>query len=169
AGDAGRRDPGHRARPGDLRRLDLHAVPGRAPVPARALLAPARRRHPPGPRPGQEGVKPFRVVVAGRPNVGKSALFNRLVRRRRSLVHDLPGVTRDVLEAEAALPDGRTFRLLDTGGFDPEGRERIPRAVRDKAVEAIRSADLVLLVTDASAGVLPGDEATARIVRESGR
>ncbi|HKD18827.1 MAG TPA: ribosome biogenesis GTPase Der [Thermoanaerobaculia bacterium] len=112
---------------------------------------------------------PFRVVVAGRPNVGKSALFNRLVRRRKSIVHDLPGMTRDVLEAEAALPDGRSYRLADTGGYDPEGREKIPAAVRDRAVAAIRRADLVLLVLDASAGVLPGDRAAARVVREARR
>ncbi|HEX9688634.1 MAG TPA: ribosome biogenesis GTPase Der [Thermoanaerobaculia bacterium] len=110
----------------------------------------------------------FRVVVAGRPNVGKSALFNRLLRRRRSLVHDLPGMTRDVLEVEAKLPDGRSYRLLDTGGFDPEGKEKIPAAVREKAVQSIRHADLVLLVVDASAGVLPGDRATARAAREAG-
>jgi GTP-binding protein len=111
---------------------------------------------------------PFRVVVAGRPNVGKSALFNRLVRRRRSIVHDLPGMTRDVVEADATLPDGRPYRLADTGGYDPEGREKIPAAVRDRAVAAIRGADLVLLVLDASAGVLPGDRAAARVVREAG-
>ena len=111
---------------------------------------------------------PFRVVVAGRPNVGKSALFNRLVRRRKSLVHDLPGMTRDVLESDARLPDGRGYRLADTGGYDPEGREKIPAAVRDRAVAAIRQADLVLLVVDASAGVLPGDRAAARVVREAG-
>lgn len=114
-------------------------------------------------------MKLLRVVVAGRPNVGKSAIFNRLVRRRRSLVHDLPNVTRDVLEAEASLPDGRRYTVFDTGGFDPEGKEEIPKAVRDKALAAIRGADLVLLVTDASAGVLPGDTATARVVREAGR
>ncbi len=111
---------------------------------------------------------PFRVVIAGRPNVGKSALFNRLVRRRRSIVHDLPGMTRDVLEAEAKLPDGRSYLLADTGGYDPSGREKIPAAVRDRAVAAIRRADLVLLVTDASAGVLPGDRAAARVIREAG-
>src|SRR5688500_20394398 len=99
-----------------------------------------------GGRPAQIGVSVFRVVIAGRPNVGKSALFNRLFRRRRSLVHDLPGMTRDILEVEAALPDGRTYRLLDTGGFDPEGREKIPAEIRDRAVAAIRRADLVLLV-----------------------
>ena len=112
---------------------------------------------------------PFRVVVAGRPNVGKSALFNKLLRRRQSLVHDLPGMTRDVLDVEAELSDGRTYRLIDTGGYDPEGKETIPAAVRDKAVAAIRGADLVFLVMDASAGVLPGDRAAARIVREAGR
>ncbi|MGH9398884.1 MAG: GTPase, partial [Thermoanaerobaculia bacterium] len=114
-------------------------------------------------------MKPFRVVVAGRPNVGKSAVFNRLARRRRSLVHDLPNVTRDVLEAQAHLPDGRSYVLFDTGGYDPEGREKIPKAVREKAVAAIQAADLVLLVVDASAGVLPGDRAAARVVREAGR
>ncbi|HEY7573782.1 MAG TPA: GTPase, partial [Thermoanaerobaculia bacterium] len=111
----------------------------------------------------------FRVVIAGRPNVGKSALFNKLYRRRRALVHDLPGMTRDVLEVDARLPDEREFRLVDTGGYDPEGKEKIPAAVREKAIAAIRGADLVLLVVDASAGVLPGDRSAARIVREAGR
>jgi GTPase len=113
-------------------------------------------------------VKPFRVVVAGRPNVGKSALVNRLLRRRRALVHDMPGMTRDVIEVDATLPDGRTYRLLDTGGYDPEGKEKIPAAVRDKAIQSIRRADLVLLVLDASAGVLPGDRSAARAAREAG-
>ena len=99
---------------------------------------------------------PYRVVVAGRPNVGKSALFNRLTRRRRSIVHDMAGMTRDVLEIKAELPDGRTYLLADTGGYDPSGKEKIPAAVREKAVGAIRKANLVLLVVDASAGVLPG-------------
>ncbi len=84
-------------------------------------------------------------------------------------MHDLPGMTRDVLEVDAQLPDDRPFRLIDTGGYDPEGKEKIPVAVREKAVAAIRSADLVLLVMDASAGVLPGDRAAARIIREAGR
>jgi len=111
----------------------------------------------------------FRVVIAGRPNVGKSALFNRLLKRRRSLVHNLPGMTRDTLEEEARLPDGRAYSLFDTGGFDPEGKEPIPVAVRRKVSGAIRRADLVLLVMDASAGVLPGDRVAAREVREAGR
>ena len=122
----------------------------------------------PSPRPSPGGRGRFTVVIAGRPNVGKSALFNRLLGRRRSLVHDLPGMTRDVLEAEARLPDDRVYRLVDTGGFDPEGKEPIPKAVRQKALEAIRGADLVVLVMDASAGVLPGDRAAARAAREAG-
>lgn len=113
--------------------------------------------------------RPFAVVVAGRPNVGKSALFNRMIRKRRSIVHDLPGMTRDVIEVDAELPDGRHFRLVDTGGYDPEGREEIPREVRERAVAAIRGADLVVLVIDASEGVLSGDIAAARIAREAGR
>ena len=112
--------------------------------------------------------KAFTVVVAGRPNVGKSALFNRMIRRRRSIVHNLPGITRDVLEEEAELPDGRVFRLVDTGGYDPEGKEHIPREVRDRAVAAIKGADLVVLVVDASAGILPGDLAAARVARQAG-
>jgi GTPase len=111
----------------------------------------------------------FRVVIAGRPNVGKSALFNKLARRRRAIVHDLPGMTRDVLEMDTRLPDDRPYRLVDTGGYDPSGKEKIPAAVREKAVAAIRGADLVLLVLDASAGILPGDRAAARVVREAGR
>ncbi len=112
--------------------------------------------------------KPFTVVVAGRPNVGKSALFNRLLRKRRSIVHDLPGMTRDVIEVDAEAPDGRPFRLVDTGGYDPEGKEDIPREVRDRAVAAIRNAHLVILVVDASAGTLPGDRAAAKIARQAG-
>ena len=112
---------------------------------------------------------PFRVVVAGRPNVGKSSIFNKLVRKRQAIVHDLPGMTRDVLESEAKLPDGRSYLLSDTGGYDPSGKEKIPAAVRDKAVAAIEGADLVFLVMDASAGVLAGDRAAARVIREAGR
>jgi GTP-binding protein len=112
---------------------------------------------------------PFRVVVAGRPNVGKSTLFNRLVRRRRAIVHDLPGMTRDVVEAEGTLADGRSFLVVDTGGYDPDGHDAIPEAVRDRAMAAIRSADLVLLVIDAALGVLPADRVAARVIREAGR
>jgi GTP-binding protein len=112
---------------------------------------------------------PPRVVVVGRPNVGKSSLFNRLIRRRRSLVHDLPGMTRDVIEALLVFPDGGTLTLVDTGGFDPADRDAIPTAVRERALAEIRRADLVLLTLDASAGILPADREAARIVRRAGR
>jgi len=111
----------------------------------------------------------FRVAVVGRPNVGKSALFNRLVGRRRSLVHDLPGMTRDVIEEAASLSDGRRFTVVDTGGFDPSDREAIPAEVRKRALDEIARADLVFLVVDASAGVLPGDREAARVVRQAGK
>ena len=111
----------------------------------------------------------FRVAVVGRPNVGKSAIFNRLVGRRRSLVHDLPGMTRDVIEESASLSDGRRFTVVDTGGFDPSDQETIPAAIRRRALDEIARADFVFLVTDASAGVLPGDREAARVVRQAGK
>ena len=111
----------------------------------------------------------FRVAVVGRPNVGKSALFNRLLSRKRSLVHDLPGMTRDFVEEVASLPDGRRFTLIDTGGFDPADRETIPAAVRRQALAEIGKSDLVLLVLDASAGVVPADLEAVRVVRSSGK
>jgi GTPase len=111
----------------------------------------------------------FRVAIAGRPNVGKSALFNRLVKRRRSLVHDRAGVTRDLLEGEVRLASGRRFLLLDTGGFNPEENKGLPGQIRRRALEAIEGADLVLLVTDGAAGILPGDRAAAALVRRAGR
>ena len=111
----------------------------------------------------------FRVAIVGRPNVGKSALFNRIFRKRRSLVHDLPGMTRDVVEETLELPSGESIVLIDTGGFDPSDRGAIPDAVRRRALSEIASCDLALLVVDASAGVLPGDEQAARVVREAGR
>ena len=110
----------------------------------------------------------FLVGLAGRPNVGKSTLFNRLVKRRRSLVHDLPGMTRDVVEERVTLPDGRAFRLFDTGGYDPSGHDEIPAAVRRKALEAIAEADLLLLVVDGAAGLAPGDRMAAEAARQSG-
>ena len=111
----------------------------------------------------------YRVAIVGRPNVGKSALFNRILRRRRSLVHDLPGMTRDVVEEPVTLPTGETFLLVDTGGFDPSDRGAIPDSVRNRALAEIGSCDLALLVVDASAGVLAGDRDAARVIREAGK
>src|SRR6266852_8175234 len=80
------------------------------------------------------------VALVGRPNVGKSRLFNRIVGRRLAIVEDTPGVTRDRQYAEADHA-GRRFRVVDTGGFTPKAEEQLVRAVREQADAAIREAD----------------------------
>lgn len=112
------------------------------------------------------------VAIVGRPNVGKSALFNRIVGRRLAIVHDEPGVTRDRLSAEARWA-GRTFRLFDTGGLGLMDRARAPdeitAAIRQQVEAAIEDADAIVLVTDIQAGCTPLDEEVARRLHESGR
>ncbi|RMG43263.1 MAG: ribosome biogenesis GTPase Der [Acidobacteria bacterium] len=106
-----------------------------------------------------------RVAIVGRPNVGKSTLFNRLVGRREAIVHDRPGVTRDRLEREVELA-GRAVRLWDTGGLVPDTDEALARAVTEQALAAVREADLILFVIDGRAGVTPLDEEIAARLRE---
>lgn len=102
-----------------------------------------------------------RVVIAGRPNAGKSSLFNRLLRRRKAVVDPTPGVTRDVNEAVAVFED-RAVLLVDTGGFESESTEgHLDRAVRDTSLGAVEDAALVLYVLDGKAGLSPADEAAA--------
>src|SRR6185295_13953133 len=107
------------------------------------------------------------VVLVGRPNAGKSTLFNRLLRRRKALVDPTPGVTRDPNEGVARV-DGRDVLLVDTGGFEAEGQEGLDRAVRERSLAAIAGADLVLYVLDGKAGLSPADEAAARELRRRG-
>jgi GTPase len=108
------------------------------------------------------------VVIAGRPNVGKSTLFNRLAGRRHALVSDTPGVTRDRKEAEAMLR-GRNVRLVDTAGLEEAAPETLPGRMRTSSETAVATADLVLFVIDARAGITPADEHFARWLRRQGR
>jgi len=110
-------------------------------------------------------MKPI-VAIVGRPNVGKSTLFNRLIGARHAIVEPTPGVTRDRLYADAEWR-GQTFTLIDTGGFEPLQEEEIPRKVREQAEEAIREADLLVLVVDGQAGLVPTDIDVATILRRT--
>jgi GTP-binding protein len=108
------------------------------------------------------------VAVVGFPNVGKSTLVNRLVGGRETVVHPMPGVTRD--RKEIVCEWGRTrFLLVDTGGVDLADDTPITRAVAAQARRAVAEADLVLFVVDARAGVTPGDEEVTKILREARR
>ncbi len=108
------------------------------------------------------------VVIAGRPNVGKSTLFNRLAGRRIALVADTPGVTRDRKEAEAQLR-GRMVRLIDTAGLEEAAPDTLAGRMRAGSASAVSMADLVLFVLDARAGVTPADEHFAQWLRRQGK
>ena len=108
------------------------------------------------------------VAIVGRPNVGKSTLFNRLVGQRVALVDDTPGVTRDRREGEAKLADLK-FRIFDTAGFEEAGAESLAGRMRAQTESAIADADAVLFLVDARAGLLPDDKVFAQIVRKSGK
>ena len=110
----------------------------------------------------------FTVAIVGRPNVGKSTLFNRLVGKRLALVDDTPGVTRDRREAEAQLGD-LTFRVIDTAGFEEAGPQTLSGRMRAQTKAALAGADAVLFLIDARAGLLPADRAFADIVRKAGK
>jgi len=104
------------------------------------------------------------VAIVGRPNVGKSTLFNRLVGKKLALVDDRPGVTRDRREGEAHLLD-LTFRLIDTAGYEDEDPRTLPGRMREQTMAAVREADAVLFLIDARAGLTPLDEEIARWLR----
>jgi GTP-binding protein len=110
----------------------------------------------------------FTVAIVGRPNVGKSTLFNRLAGRRLALVDDQPGVTRDRREAAAQLGD-LAFRLFDTAGLEDAAAETLAGRMRLQTEAAIADADLVLFMIDARAGITPVDEHFAQGLRASGR
>ena len=108
------------------------------------------------------------VAIAGRPNVGKSTLFNRLVGRRQALVADTPGVTRDRKEAEATVR-GRRVRLIDTAGLEEAAPDTLYGRMRASSESAVAQADLVLFCIDARAGITPADEHFAAWIRRQGR
>jgi GTP-binding protein len=106
------------------------------------------------------------VAIVGRPNVGKSTLFNRLVGKKLALVDDRPGVTRDRREGDAHLL-GLDFRILDTAGYEDHDAQTLPGRMRMQTEAAVASADVALFLVDARAGVLPLDEEIARWLRGS--
>jgi GTP-binding protein len=107
---------------------------------------------------------PPTVAIVGRPNVGKSTLFNRLVGRKLALVDDRPGVTRDRREGEASLL-GLEFRVIDTAGYEDEDPQTLPGRMRAQTTAAVREADAALFLIDARAGVTPLDEEIGRWLR----
>ena len=108
------------------------------------------------------------IAIVGRPNVGKSTLFNRLVGRRRALVRDVPGVTRDRLYGQVSFERWQAT-VIDTGGFDPSSEEPLIEGVRRQILTAVEEADLVLFVVDGRDGATALDAEIARVLRRTGR
>ena len=108
------------------------------------------------------------VSIIGRPNVGKSTLFNRIIRKRDAIVDDVPGITRDRKMAEAEW-EGVAFDLVDTGGFVPKSRDAIEVAVAQQVRFAIAEADVILFLVDCTVGITDADDAIARVLKKSGK
>ncbi|MBQ0134089.1 MAG: ribosome biogenesis GTPase Der, partial [Clostridiales bacterium] len=108
------------------------------------------------------------VAIVGRPNVGKSLLFNRLCGQKLSIVEDTPGVTRDRLYAECEWR-GRTFNIVDTGGIEPRADSEILLFMREQAMLAINSADVILFITEIGTGVTAADQEVAAMLQRSGK
>jgi GTP-binding protein len=111
---------------------------------------------------------PFTIAIIGRPNVGKSTLFNRLVGQKLALVDDTPGVTRDRREGEGRLGD-LTFTIIDTAGLDEGGRGSLEARMQEQTETAIAGADALLFVIDARLGLTPADRTFADLARRSGK
>src|SRR5579862_7858427 len=110
----------------------------------------------------------FTVAIIGRPNVGKSTLFNRLVGRQIALVDDQPGVTRDRREGEGHIAD-LAFRVIDTAGLEEAAPEALAGRMRTQTARSLDLADVALLLIDARQGVTPADRHFAAWLRKSGR
>ncbi len=108
------------------------------------------------------------VAIVGRPNVGKSALFNRILGRKLAIVEDMPGVTRDRNYADAEW-DGKQFHLVDTGGFEPESADPMFMKIREQTTLAIEEADYIIFLMDGQEGLLPADLEVAQRLRAAGK
>ncbi len=108
------------------------------------------------------------VAIVGRPNVGKSTLFNRLTGRHAAIVHDQPGVTRDRIYGEVEW-DGRHFDLVDTGGLVYETPDRMTQQIYKQILRAIQDASCIIFLTDARDGLTPGDDSVANLLRQSAK
>ena len=106
------------------------------------------------------------VAIVGRPNVGKSTLFNKLVGRRMSIVDDTPGVTRDRIYGDCEWL-GHTFLLVDTGGIEPNTTDTILAQMRTQAEVAIDTADAIIFVTDLKSGVVATDHEVASMLQKT--
>jgi GTP-binding protein len=115
---------------------------------------------------GAAGAQKPLVAIVGRPNVGKSALFNRLIGSRKALVEDIPGTTRDRLYADVEWRE-QAFRLVDTGGLDPSGEEGYMPLVKRQVEVAMAEADVIVLVVDSRDGVTATDQEIANLLRRA--
>lgn len=108
------------------------------------------------------------VAIVGRPNVGKSTLFNKIIRRRKAIVEDYPGVTRD-RNYEKAHWLGKPFLIVDTGGFDVTGEDDVLKAAREQLLIALEEADLIVILMDGREGLTPGDRELVDMLRRGER
>ena len=108
------------------------------------------------------------IALVGRPNVGKSTLFNRLTRSRDALVADLPGLTRDRHYGEGRVGE-RPFLVIDTGGFEPVAKEGIMHEMAKQTKQAVAEADIVVFIVDGRQGLTPHDKTITDFLRKSGR
>lgn len=110
----------------------------------------------------------LKVAVVGRPNVGKSTLFNRLCGKRMAIVHDIPGVTRDRKEAFGQLGD-IPLKLIDTAGLENKSNDPLMEGMKAQVLEALRSAEIILFIIDGREGIMPLDETFADLLRKAGK
>lgn len=108
------------------------------------------------------------IAIVGRPNVGKSSLFNKITGKQLSIVEDTPGVTRDRIYADAEW-SGKSFTLIDTGGIEPDGGDTLLSQMREQASIAIDTADVIILITDVKTGVTSADRDIATLLRRASK